>query len=403
MTSALRDSSAEEGGFGRIYAWGRLLSPKEGCHHRPAVGRGDSIPLCCWKDGRTEWNGRTPWRRRRDHGGSALWGGWVGGRERVPALLQGLRTTRATARRYSSDGRWPRHTHRHSRWVASHHTDAEAQAAPGAPGGPPRRPDAFKAVPLCGSQDSAYHRTYRRQLRPSSQQGPRRPPRREDAFAARQHCSFLHAITDLFPVVLFALGATLHTVEGGRRGLPKDISSRRQAAIADSPLSPRPADHQIAAPLAGTSNLSCCAHSGQWGAFLGQVAPLRQAGLLRPSIIANRQGCAFILPCVRTTTTAVWLSQLQLRRRLLYTLWREGGGGCHRILVVGGRPPLPTAPSLLGGSALCTFKTSDAPLRHPLADAPLRLSPYPVLKYNVSTAWYLCPGVLRGIARGASP
>lgn len=60
-----------------------------------------------------------------------------------------------------------------------HTDDAEAQAAPRGPGAPLRRPDAFKAVPLCGSQDSAYHRTYRRQLRPSSQQGPRRPPRRE--------------------------------------------------------------------------------------------------------------------------------------------------------------------------------------------------------------------------------
>ena len=59
--------------------------------------------------------------------------------------------------------------------------DAEAQAAPRGPEAPLRRPDAFKAVPLCGSQDSAYHRTYRRQLRPSSQHGPRRPPRRECA------------------------------------------------------------------------------------------------------------------------------------------------------------------------------------------------------------------------------
>ena len=55
-------------------------------------------------------------------------------------------------------------------------TNADAQAARGVR--TPRRPDAFKAVPLCGSQDSAYHQAYRRQLRPSSQRGPRHPPQR---------------------------------------------------------------------------------------------------------------------------------------------------------------------------------------------------------------------------------
>lgn len=48
----------------------------------------------------------------------------------------------------------------------------------------PCRPDAFKAVPLCGSQDSAYHQAYRRQLRPSSQHGPRHPPQRSGATTA---------------------------------------------------------------------------------------------------------------------------------------------------------------------------------------------------------------------------
>jgi hypothetical protein len=38
-------------------------------------------------------------------------------------------------------------------------------------------PVAFRTVPLYGSQDSAYHQTYRRQLRPSSRLGPRHPPR----------------------------------------------------------------------------------------------------------------------------------------------------------------------------------------------------------------------------------
>jgi len=56
---------------------------------------------------------------------------------------------------------------------ALHTCNAEAQAAWGVT---PCWPVAFKAVPLYGSQDSAYYRTYRRQLRPSSQHGPRRPP-----------------------------------------------------------------------------------------------------------------------------------------------------------------------------------------------------------------------------------
>jgi hypothetical protein len=38
-------------------------------------------------------------------------------------------------------------------------------------------PVALRTVPLCGSQDSAYYQTYRRQLRPSSWHGPRHPPR----------------------------------------------------------------------------------------------------------------------------------------------------------------------------------------------------------------------------------
>ena len=62
------------------------------------------------------------------------------------------------------------------------HTNADAQAAQGET---PCWPVAFKAVPLCGSQDSAYYRTYRWQLRPSSQHGPRRPPWQA---TEKQHC-----------------------------------------------------------------------------------------------------------------------------------------------------------------------------------------------------------------------
>lgn len=51
--------------------------------------------------------------------------------------------------------------------------NTEAQAAQGGPLASRLRWDLFLC---CGSQDSAYYRTYRRQLRPSSQRGPRHPP-----------------------------------------------------------------------------------------------------------------------------------------------------------------------------------------------------------------------------------
>lgn len=51
--------------------------------------------------------------------------------------------------------------------------NTEAQAAQGGPLASRLRWDLFL---FCGSQDSAYYRTYRRQLRPSSRHEPRHPP-----------------------------------------------------------------------------------------------------------------------------------------------------------------------------------------------------------------------------------
>ena len=51
--------------------------------------------------------------------------------------------------------------------------NTEAQAAQGGPLASRLRWDLFLC---CGSQDSAYYRTYRRQLRPSSRHEPRHPP-----------------------------------------------------------------------------------------------------------------------------------------------------------------------------------------------------------------------------------